>query len=219
MASDEEVPIVCGGQAVSFWAQHFGLHPVVSQNLDILLDRESAKRIADQLGGAASYPGRYDMTILTAVVRAVWNGRPLSIECLSSVPGIETDPEAISERIALGEAGFVRILHPIALVMSKLHAVRFFDQGERNDESHLRTAWLPARQWLADLASTEAPRVLRLIHQWHRTARQPANHRILNRLELDWKAVVPIKRLRERQSADPLVARFLAEQWPRLIHE
>ena len=36
MSSDEEVPIVCGGQAVSFWAQRFGLHPVVSQDLDIL---------------------------------------------------------------------------------------------------------------------------------------------------------------------------------------
>lgn len=95
MSSDEEVPIVCGGQAVSFWAQRFGLHPVVSQNQDILFDRESAKRLADRLGGAASFPGRYDMTILTAVVRAVWKGRPLNIECLSSVPGIETDPESL----------------------------------------------------------------------------------------------------------------------------
>lgn len=54
---------------------------------------------------------------------------------------------------------------------------------------------------------------------WHRTARQPANRRILNRLELDWKALVPIEQLRERHSADPLVARFLDEQWPRLFHE
>jgi hypothetical protein len=38
-------------------------------------------------------------------------------------------------------------------------------------------------------------------------------------LELDWKALVPLERLRERRSTDPLVARFLEEQWPRLITE
>lgn len=56
MASDEEVPVVCGGQAVSLWTQHFGLHPVVSQDLDIIFDPESARRMADRLGGTASNP-------------------------------------------------------------------------------------------------------------------------------------------------------------------
>lgn len=217
-ASEEEV-IVCGGQAVAFWAQHFGLQPVVSQDLDVILDRDGATRIAELLGGSSTYPGRYDMTVLTAVVRAPWQGRRLSIECLSSVPGIETDPDAISERITLGTHAPIRVLHPVALVMAKLHAIRHFDQTERNDEAHLRTAWLAAQRWLSDLVATESPRALRLVHQWHRSARQTGNRRVLDRLQLDWKTLVPIDALEARRPTDPLVARFLAEHWPRLVRE
>lgn len=218
VAGNDPELIVCGGQAVSFWAQRHGLHPVVSRDLDLLGDREAAQRIAAQLGAAIQYPGRYDMTVLTAVVRAVWRGRPLTIECLSSVPGIETDPEAISERVDLGACGRLRVLHPMALVLAKLHAVRFFEQAERHDEAHLRLVWTVAGRWLAELAATEAPRALRLVHLWHRTARQPANRRILDRLELDWKGLVPLAALRLRSGEEELAARFLAEHWPRLAN-
>ncbi|MCC7377192.1 MAG: hypothetical protein IT581_21200 [Verrucomicrobiales bacterium] len=217
-ASDDEL-IVCGGQAVAFWSQRYGLTPITSRDLDVVADRESAKRMADRLGGTASYPGRYDMTVLTAVVRVAWFGKSLQIECLSTVPGLEPDPEAISEKLVLGATRHLRILHPMALVMAKLHALRFFDQTERQDESHFRVAWIAAQRWLIDLVESDSPHGLRLIHQWYRTARQRPNRRILDSLMLDWKALIPLEALHQRQTLDPLIARFLAEQWPRLAQE
>lgn len=219
LAASEEELIICGGQAVAYWSQRYGLTPITSRDLDVVADREIARRMADRLGGTASYPGRYDMTVLTAVIRVAWFGKSLQIECLSTVPGLEPDPEAISEQLTLGTSKHLRILHPVALVMAKLHALRFFDQTERQDESHLRVAWIAARSWLSNLMESNGPHALRLIHQWYRTARQRPNRRILESLMLDWKSLIPLEALLQRQTSEPLIARFLSEQWPRIEQE
>lgn len=208
--------VVCGGQAVAFWARRFELLPVASRDLDLLGDQEAARQVANLLGAVVQFPSRYDMTIITAVTQVVWQGHSLRIEWLSSVPGIETDPEAISVVLSLSSNIQFRILHPMALIMAKLHAVRFFDQQDRQDEAHLRIVWTAARLWMDGLVLTEAPWVLRLTHQWYRVVRQPGNRRVLDRLQLDWRSLIPLASLRNRAGEDDLVARFLSEHWPRL---
>lgn len=211
----ESEPILCGGQAVAFWAFCFDLGALVSRDLDLVGDREDAERVAAAIGATVHYPHRYDMTVLTAVVRGTWRGRPLTIEWLSSVPGIETDPESISERMDLGR-GRLRVLHPVALAMAKLHALRFFDQQGRNDALHLQVALSAARQWLEAEVAVNAPRVLRLIHQWHRAARVAGNRRELVERSLDWRSLVPLERLQQAAADDGLVARFISEHWVRI---
>jgi len=192
------------------------LAPVASRDLDLLGDRDAARRAAHLLEAEARFPSRHDMTVLTAVVQAVWRGRPLKIEWLSSIPGIETDPEAISLEVSVSSETRIRVLHPMALVMAKLHALRYFDQEGRQDEAHLRIAWAAAGIWMEGLVGTESPRVLRLVHQWYRVVRQPGNRRVIDRLQLDWKSLVPLDALRCRSTEDALAARFLSEHWPRL---
>jgi hypothetical protein len=150
LAASEQELIICRGQAVAYWSQRYGLTPITSRDLDVVADREIARRMADRLVGTASYPGRYDMTVLTAVIRV---------------------------------------------------------------------AWIVARSWLSNLMESNGPHGLRLIHQWYRTARQRPNRRILESMMLDWKSLIPLEALLQRQTSEPLIARFLSEQWPRIEQE
>jgi hypothetical protein len=216
LLGDGTGPTVCGGQAVGYWAQRYGLGAVVSRDLDLIGDRDDARAAASILGATVRYPDRYDMTVLTAVLHTVWQGRPLMIEWLSSVPGIETDPEATSVLVEYRKHRLCRILHPLSLVMAKLHAVRFFDPEGRQDEAHLRTMMEAARLWLAEVAETDGPRALRLVHQWHRMTRQSGYRKVLHRLDLDWTTLIPLEVLGRRSTEDTLIARFLKDHWPRL---
>ena len=211
--------ILCGGQAVAYWSGCFGLQVVVSRDLDFVGDRFEARQVATALGARISYPDRYDMTVLTAVVQAVWEGRALAIEWLSIVPGVEADPEAISEIVLIKNFRRLRILHPIALAMAKLHALRYFDQTERNDARHLAISLDASARWLAGLLDRDPPRTLRLIHQWFRFVRSRGNQRVLNEGKFDWKAAIPFPALTRAAKVNPLVERFLADHWPRLMAE
>ncbi len=73
-----------------------------------------------------------------------------------------------------------------------------------------------ARLWLSEVTETDGPRALRLVHQWHRMARQPGYRKVLQRLGLDWTALIPLEALGRRSTEDPLIARFLDEHWPRI---
>lgn len=179
-------------------------------------DREDARRAADILKTSAHYPGRYDMTVLTAMIRVQWQGRLLTIEWLNSVPGIETDPETISEKVMLKENRSLRVLHPVALAISKLHALRFFDQEERRDAEHLRIVLNASAPWLGKMLESHSARALRYVHQWSRAAKVAGARRILTQQGIDWKDAVPLARLGELAETDALVGKFLKEHWPRL---
>ncbi|MBX3745791.1 MAG: hypothetical protein KF833_10835 [Verrucomicrobiae bacterium] len=211
--------VVCGGQAVAFWAARFGLGAIVSRDLDVLGERDGADRLAATLGGTIQYPHRYEMTVLAAVIRTTWRGRPLDIEWLHSVPGIEADPEAISVLADLGEGHLLRVLHPVPLAAAKLHAIRFFDQRGRNDAAHLKVVVQVIGYRVTEELDLNPALALGFIHRWYRAARLHGNRRVLAELAIDWRHAVPVEELHRRASRDPRVARFLSEHWPRLSAE
>lgn len=217
LSGDRTELVLCGGQAVAFWAQRYGIGAVVSQDVDLMGDREDARRAAELLKTSVHYPGRYDMTVLTAMIRVQWEGKLLTIEWLNSVPGIETDPETISEKVVLKEDRSLRVLHPVALAISKLHALRFFDQEERRDAEHLRIVLKASALWLGELLEGNSARALRYVHQWSRVARVAGARRVLTEQGIDWKEAIPLARLEELAAADALVGKFLKEHWPRLV--
>lgn len=218
LADSEDQPVICGGQAVGFWAARYKLGGIVSRDLDVLGERDGATRFAAALGATIRYPERYEMTVLAAAIRTTWLGRTVDIEWLNSIPGIEADPEAISVVVDLG-GSCLRVLHPVPLGVAKLHALRFFDQRERNDAAHLKVVIPAARERLSEELQIDAAGALRSIHRWYRATRIRGNRRILSDLNLDWRDAVPVARLEAAAGRDTRVARFLADHWPRLSAE
>lgn len=218
LTTGELEPIVCGGQAVAFWAARFGLGTWVSRDLDLVASRDEAAAVSGKLAGSIRYPSPYEMTVLTAVIRGSWLGRVLEVECLSNIPGLETEPDEISVQVPVN-GGTIRILHPVALGLAKLHALRFFNQEGRKDAAHLQVSLQAGERWLAETARANPRRALLLIHRWYRAARVPGNRRILKEQQVDWTSVVPLPELKNLAPEQPQVRRFLSDQWPRLVAE
>jgi hypothetical protein len=216
LAVEGSEPIICGGQAVGYWAARYGREALVSRDLDAIGDREDARRIAALLGGVVRLPHHYEMTVLAAVVSGTWRGRDVTIELLNSVPGIETDPEEISVREFLSPGLGFRVLHPVALLSAKLHAVRFFSQEGRNDLPHLRTVLELAEAWLGETVATDPEWALLLIHRWYRFARVAGNRKVLLENGIDWRTAVPLMTLARVAGGNAEIRRFLELHWPRI---
>ncbi len=218
LTTGELEPIVCGGQAVAFWATRFGLGTWVSRDLDLVASQDEAAAVNRKLAGSIRYPSQYEMTVLTAVIRGSWLGRTLEVECLSNVPGLETEPDEISVQVPIN-GGIIRILHPTALCLAKLHALRVFNQEGRKDAAHLRVSLQAGERWLAEVVRANPHRALLLIHRWYRAARVRGNRRVLKEQQLDWALMVPLPELKKMAPEQPQVRRFLSDQWPRLVAE
>ena len=207
--------IVCGGQAISYWAARYGLGVTVSRDLDLIGSRQQAPAVARLLAGRLHYPHSYDMTVLAAVIEGTWDGRSLLVEILHNVPGLETDASEISVELQPYED--LRILHPIALCIAKLHAVRHFDQTGRTDADHLRIALEASRHWLEELLPVDSRPGLLHLNRWFRTLRADSNRKALARLGLSWRSPVPLSLLEATAAREPMVRAFLERHWPRVL--
>jgi len=119
----------------------------------------------------------------------------------------------------------VQFLSPVSLVLSKLHALRHFDQEQRQDELHLRVCLKACLEFIAQLVRQQAVRAAlwnceRLIeaHQ-----RKP-NARLAAQYDFSILAAVPIDRIREASNdpaLDPGVrgrlVNFCDLRWPQAM--
>jgi hypothetical protein len=84
------------------------------------------------------------------------------VEFLHTVPGLDTnDPNRASvEQNYVVPSGcrVLQFLSPVSLVLAKLHALRHFNQKERQDELHLRISLGASAAFIAQLVREKAVR-------------------------------------------------------------
>ena len=120
--------VLVGGQALSFWANHFAvrrppaLEPAVSADADFIADGELARRLARALGWKSWVPGLDDATFQTGkVTQKLADGSVKQVDLLASVAGLAT--ESVVRRaleMEVPEIGRLRVMNPIDVLDSRI---------------------------------------------------------------------------------------------------
>jgi hypothetical protein len=139
---------IVGGQAVNVWAityldpEHTHLAGFGSRDLDVLARTNVAEIIAALPGWHHKKPPLWafnDSRMLTLMSKSE-DGRPLVVEVLSSVHGL--DPEDLNAIVPIEQDGITyRLLDPVAMLKAKAANVRTIDQvgpPPRQDREHLQ---------------------------------------------------------------------------------
>jgi hypothetical protein len=179
----EGCPII-GGQAVVWWAAKYGLdvvsknqlEPLTSADIDLWGGRDDLIELAKRLSCKAVFPHQYEMTVWVGAIPLSIKGEKTLVEFLHTVPGLDTnDPDRASvEQDYAVPSGrrILQFLSPVSLVLVKLHALRHFDQNDRQDELHLRVSLETSKAFIEQLLRQQAIRELlwnceRLIQAHH----------------------------------------------------
>jgi hypothetical protein len=162
----EGCPLV-GGQAVAWWAARYGLtgqggEPITSGDIDFWGGREDLTQLARALRRKPIYPNEYEMTLWVGAVELNIKGEKTVAEFLHSIPGLDTPyPEKASVTQTYREQAVEKefpVLSPVSLVLTKLHALRRFDQKDRKDELHLKVCLKSSRLFIAELLAGQDAR-------------------------------------------------------------
>jgi hypothetical protein len=163
-------PLV-GGQAVAWWARKYGItgkgdEPVTSGDIDFWGGREDLLEMARGMRRKPIFPNEHEMTVWVGAIQIRISGEETLAEFLHFIPGLDTPyPEKAAVEQTYREPSIekvIQVLTPVSLVLTKLHALRRFDQKERNDELHLKVSLRASREFIAELlAEQEARRALR----------------------------------------------------------
>jgi hypothetical protein len=160
-------PLV-GGQAVAWWARKYGLtgkgnEPVTSSDIDFWGGREDLVQMARGMRRKPIFPNEYEMTVWVGAIQVSIGGQETLAEFLHFIPGLDTPyPEKASVEQTYREPSIekvIQVLSPVSLVLTKLHALRRFDQKERNDEMHLRVSLEASRRFIAELLGGQEVRL------------------------------------------------------------
>jgi len=219
-----------GGQAVGWWAQRYAavLPPdipsaVTSRDIDFWADRGEAEDLAKRLSAKPEFPGPYDMTVLSAVIPLVVNEQKTAIELLHTVPGLDVvDPE-VSAVIQAIEGSEFRVLDPVSLLTTKLHGLRNFSQGERQDLSHTRILLAVIRPFIEEAFHASVRTGLWYCERVIHCCVRQTNRAVLSQHSLDWRSAIPIAFIEhlaaktENSSNDRRrLTNFLEQRWARL---
>jgi len=160
-------PLV-GGQAVAWWARKYGItgkgaEPVTSGDIDFWGGREDLVRMARGMRRKPIFPNEYEMTVWAGAIQIRINGEETLAEFLHSIPGLDTPyPDKASVEQTYREQStekVIQVLTPVSLVLTKLHALRRFDQKERNDALHLEVSLKASRKFIAELLGEHEARL------------------------------------------------------------
>ena len=234
----EGCPLV-GGQAVAWWAERYGIKvrvgdqesAVTSRDIDFWGGRSDLVQMATRLHRRPVFPHEYEMTVWVGAIEITVRGKQTIVEFLHTVPGLDTNnpDHACVEQEYTDKAlkKCLPILTPVSLVLTKLHALRHFDQKARQDELHLKVSIEASKHFIIELLKAkEAKPALwncqRLIdcHQMKPIRRLEVQHQC-NILD-----AIPIAELR-RESHNPeqpaegrgKLKKFCAFQWPRVSED
>lgn len=119
--------VLIGGQAVAFWIQYFGIEPrlaALTEDIDYLGTKAEAKRVAARL----RLPHKLKLATLddhtpnSALISIEMEGydRPVLIDYLASVIGIESKHAQDSAVVVECEGQPLRVLHPLQLLQTKI---------------------------------------------------------------------------------------------------
>jgi hypothetical protein len=236
LKAPEGCPVV-GGQAVAWWAAKYSvgtaseapIEPITSVDIDFWGGRDDLHELARRLGRKVVLPHEYEMTVWAGAIPIQIQGQKTVVEFLHTIPGLDTnDPNRASvgqEYVVPSGKRILQFLSPVSLVLAKLHALRHFDQKERQDELHLRASLEASSAFIAQLLSQKAIREVlwnseRLLeaHQLKPNAKLASKH------GLDVLSAVPIKKMKQACKDESLaesdrnrISNFCHVRWLRVI--
>ena len=214
--------ILIGGQAVAYWATYYRLDgAVTSKDIDFW-GKNKLKELAKKLNTEVHTPHRYERTWLTGVVRITASGQKTTIELLHKVPGLDVENVIqVALPVPVNDDGTeLHVLTPVSLLLTKLYALRHFDQTDRNDLTHLQIAIAASREFIAEaiqknvkfgLWNCNRVMVAQKIKQ-HRQMEEQYGFKLLEAVPIDH-----IKRLADTPSfvGHDKLAKFVTEHWAR----
>jgi hypothetical protein len=224
---------VVGGQAVSWWAQRFGITtedglPVTSSDIDFWGDRNDLMLLASRLNLKPIFPHDYEMTVWAGAIQIVIQEKLSLAEFLHTVPGLDYgNPDKVSaEQLYLAPpvTRKIQFLTPISLIHVKLHCLRAFPQEHRDDETHLRVSFKTARSFLVETLNSGELRQM----FWNIERLIAAHHfkpyrRLEKSIGFNILDAVPIADLRAASTANRLspenkdrLSRFLENRWAKV---
>jgi hypothetical protein len=217
--------VLIGGQAVALWATRYKLsNTTTSKDIDFWGSATKLKDLAIKLNTAVLLPHKYDRTWLSGAVKITAAGQKTSIELLREVAGLdEKDVTQVAIEFPVDEHGTkIPTLTPVSLVLTKLYALRHFNQTERNDLKHLEIAIKASREFLAEAAQNNVKFCLwncnRIITAYkvkqHQQMEKQHGFRLLK--------AVPVETIRQCSQNTKLpdhqkLANFLDNQWARTV--
>jgi hypothetical protein len=159
----EECPLV-EGQAVAWWALQFEAtdEPLTSCDIDFWGFRDELQSLARALRRKPIFPHKYEMTAWVGGIPLELKGEATIVEFINTVPGLDViNPEkaSVGQVFSTGTAPKkLLVLSPVSLVLAKLHALRAYDQTERQDELHLKVSLVTSRSFISQLLKEEKTR-------------------------------------------------------------
>jgi len=155
----EGCPIV-GGQAVVWWAERYKItpakhQPLTSEDIDFWGGRADLEQVASRLGIKPIFPQAHEMSVWAGAIPIIIDGHKSLADFLHTIPGldvIDPDQASIKQQFSFNEGRrTLEVLSPISLVLAKLHALRHFDQKDRQDEMHLRVCLEASVAFLSEI--------------------------------------------------------------------
>ena len=228
--SDEEVEeilaacgadvLLVGGQALAFWALHFGverpeeLQARITSDVDFVGAGAVAAKLGKQLGWKVFLPTLDDATSQTGKVsKTLPDGSVKQIDFLSGVLGLDTT--AIEKRAAEstwpGSKVKVRVMHPLDVLVSRIKNLEVLP--DKRNATGIAQAHLSVRVAAAFLG--------RLVNEADERALLNAIERVVD-IAKDQGAL----KMYARYGVDPLQAipvadianrKFQGERWPRVL--
>lgn len=207
-----DCPVV-GGQAVAWWVEKYrdacSIEPVTSVDLDFWGSRDDLKALGRKLNIRPVFPHEYDMTLWVGALPMTINGEKTVVEFLHSIPGLDTnDPNraSVEQEYSSGQGNrVISILSPVSLVLTKLHALRHFEQKDRNDELHLVVSLQASRAFILQLIRQGAIRETlwnceRLIH----AHQLKASKKVEKKFGFDLLSAIPIEEIKHASTTESI---------------
>lgn len=197
--------------------------PLTSRDLDIWGGREEVEEIAGIVKSRPKYPHKYEMTVLSGVIPLTIGETQTQIEVLHTVPGLDiNDPEAASvEHHFMNQS--IRVLDPVSLLGTKLHALRNFSDEDRQDLLHLKILVPATRAFLKEAFKSDIEKGLWYSERALTLILKQNNKRAAKRHGLNLLECIPIDWIQDQlktvNEGNPHLAKlrnFVEIRWKRL---
>jgi hypothetical protein len=230
-AAGDTLPVI-GGQAVAWWADRYladsveavtGSKYAGSVDIDFWADRDEMEGLARKLHVQPRYPHKYEMTALSGICSTLSSkGVTLIIEFLHTVPGLDIPDPANASIQQANRQTKIRVLDPISLLHAKLHALRNFNQEERQDALHLKICHAAIPIFIEEVLARDTSKALFYIERVLKAATRSFNIKVSEGLGLDLLKAIPISAIQNaaNNATSPTdkekLNNFLSARWKRL---
>jgi hypothetical protein len=212
--------LLVGGQALAFWADHFGvrrprdLEDGVTADADFIGDSALARQLGKELGWSTWIPTLDDATPQTGkVTRRLRNGTVKQVGFLSGVVGLTTkDLARRAVELEVPEVGVLRIIHPIDVLDSRiqnLHALP--EKRNRTGIAQAQLALEVARACIRrEIAAAGERAALKLLERVADIALDIAAVRVFLKYGIDPLTAIPIEGFRTTPALHKA-------RWPQIV--